>query len=111
MLRTAKEQIDPSTPLTSLGLDSLMGLELRNHIESAFGLRVPVTILWTYPTLAALSKHLAGQLFPAESVCAPHPVQEEAEVVPSDTASVPMNDSELLAMLDDELALAKKPGA
>ena len=111
VLRTAKEQIDPSTPLTSLGLDSLMGLELRNHIESAFGLRVPVTILWTYPTLAALSEHLAGQLFPAESVCAPHPVQEAAGVVPSDTASVPMDDSELLAMLDDELALAKKPGA
>ena len=88
-----------------------MGLELRNHIESAFGLRVPVTILWTYPTLAALSEHLAGQLFPAESVCAPHPVQAAAGVMPSDTAAVPMDDSELLAMLDDELALAKKPGA
>jgi myxalamid-type polyketide synthase MxaE and MxaD len=48
--------------LGSQGLDSLMALELRNHIEGAFDLKVSDTLAWNYPTLAKLSAHLLGQL-------------------------------------------------
>ena len=33
--------------------------ELRNRLEAALGIRVPATLVWTYPTVAALSEHLA----------------------------------------------------
>src|SRR5262249_8543623 len=59
VLRLREGQIEEDTPLTSLGMDSLMGLELRNRIESALGITAPATLLWTYPTLAAPSGYLA----------------------------------------------------
>ncbi|WAS96618.1 type I polyketide synthase [Nannocystis punicea] len=62
VLRIAEAALDVQAPLTSLGMDSLMGLELRNRIEVALGIRSPATLLWTYPTVAALSEHLLAEL-------------------------------------------------
>lgn len=45
-----------------LGLDSLMSLELRNRLESAFGLRLSPTLLWAYGTPQALATALCEQL-------------------------------------------------
>ena len=109
VLRIPAAELDANAPLTSLGLDSLMGLELRNHLESTFGLRVPATILWTYPTLTALCEHLAGTLFPAAGgPTAPN--AEVAEAAKTDPEAALLDDSQLLALLDDELALARKHG-
>ena len=55
-------KLDVDTPLTSLGLDSLMGLELRNRLEAGLGITMFATLLWTYPTVKALSEHLVGQV-------------------------------------------------
>jgi acyl carrier protein len=59
VLRIPEDRLEIDAPLGSLGMDSLMGLELRNRIEAALGVRVSATLLWTYPTVAALSEHLA----------------------------------------------------
>jgi acyl transferase domain-containing protein/NADPH:quinone reductase-like Zn-dependent oxidoreductase/NAD(P)-dependent dehydrogenase (short-subunit alcohol dehydrogenase family)/acyl carrier protein len=61
VLRISKDRLDVDAPLTSLGMDSLMGLELRNRIETTLGTTVPATLLWTYTTVAALSAHLAAE--------------------------------------------------
>jgi len=68
VLRVPAAELDVHAPLTSLGLDSLMGLELRNRVEQTLGVKVPATLLWTYPTVSALAAHLcAGMaLDPAE---------------------------------------------
>jgi acyl carrier protein len=58
VLRIAVEKIGRDVPLAGLGMDSLMGLELRNRVEAVLGIRLPAGALWTYPTLAALSSHL-----------------------------------------------------
>ncbi len=44
-----------------MGLTSLLSLELRNRLERALGRALPATLAWNYPTIAALSKHLAGE--------------------------------------------------
>jgi phthiocerol/phenolphthiocerol synthesis type-I polyketide synthase C len=62
VLRMEPDGIGRETPFKSLGLDSLMGLELRNRLEEAFGLRFSPTLLWTYGTPRALAAALAEQL-------------------------------------------------
>jgi polyketide synthase 12/epothilone polyketide synthase D len=67
VLRIPEDKLDVDVPLTNLGMDSLMGLELRNRIEAALGVAVPAALGWTYPTVAAmtrwlLDKALAGSL-------------------------------------------------
>ncbi len=62
VLRIPFESFDVAAPLTELGMDSLMGLELRNRVEVALALKAPPTLLWTYPTVAALADHLLAEL-------------------------------------------------
>jgi NADPH:quinone reductase-like Zn-dependent oxidoreductase/acyl carrier protein len=62
VLRLDSARIDPEAPLQSFGLDSLMGLELRNRLESGLGLSLPVSLIWKHPTLAALCEHLLGEV-------------------------------------------------
>jgi phthiocerol/phenolphthiocerol synthesis type-I polyketide synthase C len=63
VLRLDATGIDRDTPFKALGLDSLMGLELRNRLESAFGLQLSPTLLWTYGSSRALAGVLCDRMF------------------------------------------------
>ncbi|MEU2059732.1 type I polyketide synthase [Streptomyces sp. NPDC013455] len=62
VLRIAADSMDRETPFKSLGLDSLMSLELRNRLEAEFGLRLSPTLLWTYSSLRPLAQVLTERL-------------------------------------------------
>ena len=57
--------IDPKEPLTHLGLDSLMAVELRNLLGAKLSStrNFPATLVFDYPTLAALTGFLAREAF------------------------------------------------
>ncbi|WP_157036483.1 type I polyketide synthase, partial [Streptomonospora alba] len=56
--------IDPEQGLLDAGFDSLTAVELRNRLNKATDLRLPVTLLFDYPTAAAIAEHLLGELLP-----------------------------------------------
>jgi myxalamid-type polyketide synthase MxaE and MxaD len=58
VLRCPLTAIDPTRPLREFGLDSLRALELRNRIQAALGIHLPATIMWRYPVISALSRHI-----------------------------------------------------
>lgn len=65
VLRIPAAQIGRRTPFASLGIDSLLSLELRNRLEASLGLRLSATVLYTFPDLLALTHELGSQLWPA----------------------------------------------
>ncbi|QRR36010.1 SDR family NAD(P)-dependent oxidoreductase [Hydrogenophaga sp. YM1] len=60
VLKLNPARIDPRKPLGSLGLTSLMALELRNRLEPLHGQPLSATLAWNYPTIEALTGFLAG---------------------------------------------------
>ena len=48
--------------MESLGLDSLMALELRNRLEASLGITLPAALVWAYPTISALAEALCERM-------------------------------------------------
>jgi myxalamid-type polyketide synthase MxaE and MxaD len=62
ILRMPPERIEPTVSLVSLGLSSLTALEYRNRLEASLGATFPATLIWSHPTTAALTDHVAARL-------------------------------------------------
>jgi acyl carrier protein len=62
LLGTPAERIDPNVDLDSLGLDSATAVALIMSLEEWLGLELMPELLFEYPTIAALSNHLATRV-------------------------------------------------
>jgi NAD(P)-dependent dehydrogenase (short-subunit alcohol dehydrogenase family)/acyl carrier protein len=62
VLKLPAERIEPARPLGSLGVDSLMAIELRNRLEAGLGIALSATLVWNYPTIAEMVPFLAKKI-------------------------------------------------
>ncbi len=80
VLRVKPDSLRDDQPLTDLGLDSLMGVEIETSLEAAVGVALPPTSLMRARTIgqiaSLIANHLGGATTAAES--APVTVQAEA---------------------------------
>ncbi|MES0882355.1 SDR family NAD(P)-dependent oxidoreductase [Roseibium sp. SCP14] len=85
ILRISPEEIDPHKPLSDIGMDSLMALELRMSAERQLGIDIPLMSLANGATLIDLSSRVANRVLGEENVSG---VSDETQQL----ASLHMND-------------------
>ncbi len=76
--RGSSDPVDEELAFGELGISSLAGLELRNELNAATGLRLPATAVFDHPTPAALAAHMSGLV--RGSTAAPAAVVEPPRV-------------------------------
>ncbi|MEU0150246.1 type I polyketide synthase [Streptomyces sp. NPDC006288] len=59
---TSVEPVEPETPFSALGFDSLLALDLRARLGTLTGLALPATLAFDHPTADALARHLLDEL-------------------------------------------------
>lgn len=93
-----------------IGIDSLMALTLRNQVNMAFGLRLPATLVYDYPTPKVLADHLVERLFPQKAD--DENVDRHAQSGPDDAeiratiSSIPLDRLRGLGLLETLLQIA-----
>jgi NAD(P)-dependent dehydrogenase (short-subunit alcohol dehydrogenase family)/acyl carrier protein len=68
IVRTPVERIDDRSTFATLGVDSLMGLELRDRIGADVGVTVPMATLVQSPTVEGLAEYLMTELTADEAL-------------------------------------------
>ncbi|QDL09624.1 AMP-dependent synthetase [Brasilonema octagenarum UFV-E1] len=84
ILTVDPSQLDWQQPLTSMGLDSLMVIELTNLLEQSLGCSLGSTVIFDYPTVEALVDYLVKKVLssePSESSQAELPQDDKPEAL------------------------------
>ncbi|MGI8604885.1 MAG: SDR family NAD(P)-dependent oxidoreductase [Verrucomicrobiales bacterium] len=105
VLRVKPEGLRADQPLTDLGLDSLMAVEIENSIESAIGVALPPASLMRARTIGQIvtliAEHMGGTAA-GDSSAAPVLVAEPAPTEEVDLEA--LSDEEIHRLLGDEAA-------
>jgi len=64
------DEIDVRETFSSFGLDSRTAVSLSGDLERWLGRRLPPTLVWDYPTIDALSRHLDADASPSATAAA-----------------------------------------
>jgi NADPH:quinone reductase-like Zn-dependent oxidoreductase/NADP-dependent 3-hydroxy acid dehydrogenase YdfG len=91
------ERLDDRQRLLETGMDSLMAVELRNLLQQTLARSLPTTIVFEYPTVAALAAYLDALLFPETAPSSSVPGTTDIHAIEE------FSDSSLVALLESKL--------
>jgi acyl carrier protein len=108
VLRVKSDALRDDQPLTDLGLDSLMGVEIENSIESSLGVALPQASLIRARTIGQIIALIAEQMGAKRSDSAlesttPGPATAKS-VSPDEVNFEALSDEEIEGLLGDETA-------
>jgi acyl carrier protein len=87
VLRVKPDSLRDDQPLTDLGLDSLMGAEIENSLESAIGVGLPPTSLMRARTVSQIAALIADHMG-GVSAAVPSPESPPAETARAEEVDV-----------------------
>ena len=58
-------KVDAALPLMEAGLDSIGAVELRNAVSAKYGVELPATVTFDYPSIDELAQHVAAKTAPS----------------------------------------------
>ncbi|MDC0708568.1 SDR family NAD(P)-dependent oxidoreductase [Stigmatella sp. ncwal1] len=105
----AGDELGSKRRFVEVGMDSLMAIEIRNRLQRELDLTLAATTLFNYPTISALTEHLASMLasagiVPADTSAAISPAiaaetQSARPVEPSEDEGGELSDAELAELI------------
>jgi acyl transferase domain-containing protein/acyl-CoA synthetase (AMP-forming)/AMP-acid ligase II/NADPH:quinone reductase-like Zn-dependent oxidoreductase/acyl carrier protein len=100
-----RNEIETNTDFKSLGLDSLMAMQVRNRLNNLFDVKLPITTFWNYPTPAQYAGFLLKQFnMPGEPPARPTRRTEDDRL----NLGVPLPALELMSEAEAERRLLER---
>lgn len=106
---SGSHDVDAERAFQDLGFDSLAGVELRNRLASETGMSLSRTLIFDYPTPAALADHLQQQLMAGRRTVSDDHTDVDQEYVWSLLRKIPLHELRRTGLLDKLLLLAGEP--
>ena len=100
VLRVKPDSLREDQPLTDLGLDSLMGVEIETMLESSIGVALPPTSLMRARTIGQIATLIAGQMGSDADPTAKAAVPAEKQIETSELDLDSISDEALDLLLD-----------
>jgi NADPH:quinone reductase-like Zn-dependent oxidoreductase/acyl carrier protein len=98
------DAVDPRLAFMELGVDSLAAVELRNRLSNVTGLRLPTTLIFDHPSVAAVAEFLRVQV-QGDGALDPREAKIRRAI-----ASIPLSRLQNAGLLDTLLELASANG-
>jgi len=61
LMKVNPEDVHVQEPFTNFGLNSIDAVSLSGDLEDYLKRPLPATLLWDFPTIETLSRHLSGE--------------------------------------------------
>jgi len=94
MLIESMDTIDARQRFNFLGMDSLMAISFVARLEQYFHCKLPATMAYNYPTIAAVSDFIFSLVYKEQNITAPEPETVPAPEIPAAKAFVVLQEKQ-----------------